>query len=96
MARNGSFDHPVMVSFELVGNDVCSYHYGVDSMTTPEEFRKNIMGLLDYLNTVLPAGSHIVVSGLGDGRVLYDSMWNLTHPIGGFTYSTLYDFLNCL
>lgn len=28
----------------------------------------------------------MVVSGLGDGRVLYDSMWNLTHPIGLLKY----------
>ena len=38
----------------------------------------------------------MVVEGVADGRILYNYMHNLTHPIGGMTYSTFYDFLNCV
>jgi len=37
----------------------------------------------------------LLVLGLVDGRILYDSMWNLTHPINA-TYENFYNFLNCL
>lgn len=48
----------------------------------------------------IPKGSHVLLSGLADGRVLYDSLFNRTHPIGKYrndvTYEQFYDFLNCL
>jgi len=43
-------------------------------MTTPEEYRKNMVVILDYLNSTLPAGSTVIISGLADGRVLWDIM----------------------
>ncbi len=33
--RNVTRDNPVLVTFELVGNDVCSGHPSFNSMTTP-------------------------------------------------------------
>jgi len=50
---------------------------------------------LNYLDTVLPEGSHVVSIGLANGSLLYQYGWNQTHPIG-VTYETLYDYLNCL
>ncbi len=38
-------------------------------MTTPEEFRKNILGHWDYIDHKVPKGSHMVVWGVADGRV---------------------------
>ena len=43
-------------------------------MTTPEEYRKNMIKVLDYLNETLPSGSTVIISGLADGRVLWDIM----------------------
>lgn len=57
----------MLVIFELIGNDVCSGHKTTDSFTTPEEFKVNIMKAWEYLDTVLPKGSHIVVWGVADG-----------------------------
>ena len=42
----------------------------------------------------LPKGSHIIVLGVADGRVLYDTLSNKIHPIG-IDYNTFYNFLNC-
>jgi len=93
--RNNKTDHPMLVFMELIGNDVCSGHHGFDSMTTPAEFYTNILKLLNYLDTVLPAGSHVVSVGLGNGSLLYDLLHDQLHPIG-VTYTDVYDYLNCL
>lgn len=55
----------------------------------------NIMKLLSWLDTKLPKGSHVTIFGLVDGRVLWDRLWNRTHPIGQ-PYYRIYDYLNCL
>ena len=69
-------------------------------MTTPEDMQTNVQNTLDYLDTVLPNGSHVTMMGLADGMILFDSMHNQIHPVGKWrqdvTYSTLYDYLNCL
>ncbi|GAM20502.1 hypothetical protein SAMD00019534_036770 [Acytostelium subglobosum LB1] len=95
VARNQEKDHPVILFYELVGNDVCSGHHDLDHMTTPAEFANNTLRTLEYLDTILPMGSHIVFTGLADGRILWDTLWNRTHPIGA-SYEQVYDFLNCL
>lgn len=53
------------------------------------------MTSLEYLDTRLPAGSQVIAVGLVDGRVLYNTMSQLQHPIGT-TYADFYDYLNCL
>jgi len=83
-----------LVFYALIGNDVCNSGHSTSSMTTPEQFETNVLASLSYLDTVLPAGSHVVFVGLVDGRVLWDVMHNRTHPIG-CTYAELYDYLNC-
>lgn len=51
-------------------------------------------------DTVLPTGSHVIATGLADGRILYEALADRIHPIGmlrqDVTYSTLYTYLNCL
>jgi len=95
MSRNNKTDHPVLVAWELIGNDVCNGHHTFDTMTTPAEFKKNVLGALAALDQRVPAGSHVSMIGLADGLVLWDSMHNRTHPIG-VTYKVVYDYLNCL
>ncbi len=63
-------------------------------MTTVDEFRSNVYVSLDYLNQVLPPGSHIAFLPLADGRVLYNSTHTHIHPLGT-TYPEVYEFLSC-
>eukprot|EP01094_Clydonella_sp_ATCC50884_P007385 TRINITY_DN1655_c0_g1_i1.p1 TRINITY_DN1655_c0_g1~~TRINITY_DN1655_c0_g1_i1.p1 ORF type:complete len:545 (-),score=164.11 TRINITY_DN1655_c0_g1_i1:102-1736(-) len=95
LARDPTHDNPLLVIYALIGNDVCHPAHSLDAMTTPEEFEQNVIAATDYLDTVLPSGSHLVFAGLVDGRVLWDVMNDRTHPIG-CTYADLYDYLNCL
>jgi len=90
--RDQQNDYPMLVFLELIGNDVCSGGY---HMTNVTNFKQNILTILDYLDTVLPAGSHVVTVGVADGRVLYDNLHNRTHPLG-VTYAEFYDYLMCL
>lgn len=62
-----------MIFWELIGNDVCNGH-GPDSMTKPVEFKEAIIELWETLDTIVPAGSHMVVTGVADGRVLYECL----------------------
>jgi len=95
LARNQEDDQPLLMFLELVGNDVCNHHHGFDSMTTPTEFYDNIVKILKFLDTVVPAGSHLVTVGLADGRVLYETLHDRIHPLG-VTYPDVYSYLNCL
>ncbi len=95
MARGQLTDQPAIVMYALIGNDVCNHNQGFDTMTTVPEFTANTIESLNYLDTVLPAGSHVIMGGLVDGRVLFNSMATKMHPIGA-TYPGLYDYLNCL
>lgn len=36
-------------------------------MTPPDEFYRNVVAAMDYLDTVLPAGSHVFLTGLANG-----------------------------
>jgi acyloxyacyl hydrolase len=85
MARNQSMDQPVLLTYALIGNDVCngyhafkssadSRHHDIEHMTTPQEFYTNVVGAMKYLDGVLPAGSRVYFVGLVDGRILYDTM----------------------
>lgn len=93
LRRNQTIDFPMIMTFELLGNDVCGK--GPGDYTPPDVFEKNVLQYWQWLDTVLPKGSHVLVLGLVDGRILYNSMWNQTHPINT-TYVDFYDFLNCL
>lgn len=95
LARNPKADHPVIVIYALIGNDVCGHRYDEASMTTVNDFTNSTIQSLRYLDTVLPAGSHVLLAGLVDGRVLFNSMKDKIHPVGT-GYPKLYDYLNCL
>lgn len=100
MARNQQEDIPVLLSYALIGNDVCNGHFGLSHMTTPEEFYVNVVAAMEYVDSRVPNGSHVSFMGLVDGRILYDSMANRIHPVGQLnndvTYSDFYDYMNCL
>ncbi|KRX10792.1 hypothetical protein PPERSA_00962 [Pseudocohnilembus persalinus] len=93
IARDQNNDHPVIVFWELIGNDVCS---SIPShMTEPEQFKQNILADWQYLDEQLPAGSHMVVTGVADGTILYECLEKRESPVG-VLYPEFYNFLNCL
>ncbi|EDO31678.1 predicted protein [Nematostella vectensis] len=100
LTRDHNRDHPALVFYSLVGNDVCNKYHSLDHMTTADQMRVNMRKTLDTLEARLPRGSHVVAVGMVDGRILYDSLHNRIHPIGKLrgdvTYAQFYDFLNCV
>jgi len=90
--RNGTRDHPMVIVMELIGNDVC---FGPGKTTPPEFFKQGLLGRLEYLDSILPKGSHLIMIGMVNGSLLYDYLHNETHP-AGMTYRAVYDYLNCL
>lgn len=101
LSRNQLLDHPAIVIYAMVGNDVCSRKKDpVPYMTTPEKFYSKVMQTLKYLNAHLPNGSHVILYGLPDGNFLWDHLHDRYHPLGQLnkdvTYAQFYSFLNCL
>lgn len=91
-------DHPLLVMYALIGNDVCNGHPDTFAhMTSATEYRASVLATLEYLESRVPKDSHVLMMGLADGRVLWEGLHNRSHPIGmGVTYEALYDYLNCL
>ncbi|RZF44703.1 hypothetical protein LSTR_LSTR000655 [Laodelphax striatellus] len=117
LARNGysSFDHlntshkiarsmvdkPVLLLFELLGNDVCNNMPDtLNNMTTVDEFRFNILSFLKKLDKRLPPRSHVVLFGLVDGSRIYTDMAERYHPIGRLhsdvKYKDVYEWFLCM
>lgn len=94
MRRNPLVDRPALAILALIGNDVCNGHPGMGHMTKPDDFRTNVLTILDHLNSTLPRGSTVLTIGLADGLLLYDTMHNLTHPLG-VAYEDVYRYLIC-
>lgn len=94
MRRNPRVDRPALAILALIGNDVCNGHPGMSHMTTPDAFRRHVLTILDHLNNTLPQGSTVLTIGLADGLLLYDTMHNLTHPLG-VSYEDVYSYLIC-
>ncbi|ELK35160.1 Acyloxyacyl hydrolase [Myotis davidii] len=101
LSRNPLLDHPAIVIYAMIGNDVCNGRSDpVPEMTTPEQFYSKVMETLKYLNARLPNGSHVILYGLPDGTFLWDHLHSRYHPLGQLnrdvTYGQLYAFLSCL
>ena len=70
LARNQKTDQPMLLGYSLVGNDVCNGHPDTfDHMTKPDEFYNNVITTMQYLDTVLPKGSHVFLTGLANGKL---------------------------
>ncbi|KFV04103.1 PREDICTED: acyloxyacyl hydrolase, partial [Pterocles gutturalis] len=101
LARNQLLDNPAIVIYATIGNDVCNGNRDtLAHMTTPKAMFSNVLQALRYLDSCLPNGSHVILTGLVDGRFLWDNLHDRYHPLGqlnrDITYSQLYAFLNCL
>ncbi|KAM6203048.1 acyloxyacyl hydrolase [Rhynchocyon petersi] len=101
LSRNQQLDYPAIVIYAMIGNDVCNGKADpVPDMTTPEKLYSKVMQTLQYLNSHLPNGSHVIFYGLADGSFLWDHLNNRYHPLGQLnkdvTYAQVYSFLSCL
>ena len=50
--------------------------------TTVESYTASVRATVEKLSKQLPKGSHVVMMGLADGRVLYETMHARVHPVG--------------
>ncbi|XP_063778580.1 acyloxyacyl hydrolase isoform X2 [Pseudophryne corroboree] len=101
LARNQQLDKPVVVFYALIGNDVCNPHPDtLKHMTTPQKLKANVLMELNYLDTHVPNGSHVILMSLVDGRLVWDTLHDKYHPIGELnkdvTYAQYYKFMSCL
>lgn len=72
LVRKQDKDRPLLVAYSLVGNDVCNGHPDTfDHMTKPDEMYNNVVTVMEYLDTVLPSGSHVFLTGLANGMPFY-------------------------
>lgn len=100
LGRN-PLDRPMLIFLSLVGNDVCNMKNATeDAMTTPDVFRTETMKSLNYLDSILPSGSAVVLTGMAQGELLWDNLHDRIHPLGEFnndvTYQQFYEYLECM
>ena len=101
MSRNKFRDHPAIVFYSLIGNDVCNLKKDtIPAMTTPDVFYNNTLATLQFLEEHLPPESHVVFIGLIDGRVIYEAMAQRLHPLGELKgdvrFADVYKWFNCM
>ncbi|KAM6156825.1 acyloxyacyl hydrolase isoform 2-T2 [Erethizon dorsatum] len=101
LSRNQQLDHPAIVIYAMIGNDVCNGRADpIPQMTTPKQLHSSVMETLKHLNSHLPKGSHVVLYGLPNGTFLWDNLHDRYHPLGQLnkdvTYAQLFSFMNCL
>ena len=84
-----------MVAYSLVGNDVCNGHPDTFAhMTKPDELYANAVDTMNYLDTVLPFGSHVLLTGLVNGSILFDSLGDRIYPLGRIKNDVTYSDVN--
>lgn len=101
LRRNSSKDQPMLVFYAMNGNDVCNWHKDtLPYMSSTKVMTDNLMKTINFLNSTLPRGSHLVVIGMPDGRFLWNNVHRRIHPLGRLwddvTYEDMYGFWNCL
>ena len=92
LLKSSSHSLPFLAFVAYIGNDVCQD--SLDMMTTPETYRQQLLQGLQELDAIAPPNSKVVLMGLVDGRILWDSLYNRRHPLGS-TYEQFWNFLTC-
>jgi acyloxyacyl hydrolase len=87
-------DGPSTVFFSMIGNDIC-HAKELGGWTPTDVFASKAQEEFEYLDTILAPNSHVIIMGLVDGRVLYETLKDAYHPAGS-TYPQFYDYLNCM
>ena len=89
-ARDRTVDHPALVIFSLIGNDVCNGHPGTSHMTPPAVFEENVRAQFHALDEKLPEGSVWAVVWLTSRP---GTTCTRAAPVGATT--KVYGYLNC-
>jgi len=63
-------------------------------MTTPAEFKANVLSSLKWLDSHLPAGSYVILLGLLHGEEIWNVMHDKYYPYFGITYEDLWAILS--
>eukprot|EP01095_Lingulamoeba_sp_RSL-Kostka_P008463 TRINITY_DN2841_c0_g1_i1.p1 TRINITY_DN2841_c0_g1~~TRINITY_DN2841_c0_g1_i1.p1 ORF type:complete len:560 (+),score=199.81 TRINITY_DN2841_c0_g1_i1:33-1712(+) len=85
-------EKPGLMVLGMIGNDVCKR--SLSQMTEPSVFQQQFQTGVQNLDKRVVNGTKLITLGLVDGRVLWNTMSNLTHPLG-CTYAEFYEFLTC-
>jgi acyloxyacyl hydrolase len=85
---------------EILFNNFKSNDDTLAHMTKPDVFYKSVVESMQYLDTKLPNGSHVLLTSLANGSYLYGLLSNRVHPLGRLRgdvlYKNMYDYLTCL
>lgn len=81
---------PAFVIMSHMGNDHCK-----TEMTPTDVWKNALLAKLTKLSTMLPKGSHVLVSGVFDYDMHWPMLHNRTHPLG-VSYARVFNYLNCL
>ncbi|KAK2542492.1 Aoah, partial [Columba livia] len=82
LARNQLLDNPAIVIYATIGNDVCNGNRDtLAHMTTPKEMLSNVVQALQYLDSHLPNGSHVILTGLSVHLTINRPLAPWLHPV---------------
>lgn len=79
---DGKYSGVMVLYSPLFGNSP----FRCPAVLQPAEFQANVMASLNYLDTVLPAGSLVLAIGLVDGRVLWNTMHGTNSIVRSWRY----------
>jgi len=96
ISRNQTLDSPVIIFYSLFGNDICTPRAECEQFTRPEEFMQNNLRSFNYLDTRVPNGSFVFITGIFNGELMYQYMADKKHPLLPMTYGTVWDFVSSL
>lgn len=88
LRRNQLLDFPMLLTLQIYSGDICS-----GAMTSPDDFAQTLNQILTYLDTKLPAGSHVVILGIPEIDI-YEQLSNQTH-ISGASFADFYNYEIC-
>lgn len=64
--------------------------------TTPDEFRKNILSVVDSIDQSIPSNSHVIFYGQEYGLEIWDTVARRKHPTLDMTYAPIWEFMDCI
>lgn len=88
LVRKQTLDYPALMFLQLSINDICAA-----TMTTTTEFETSLRQILAFIDTKLPANSHLAIVGLIEDDI-YARLANKPHP-SGVSFAQFYEFARC-
>ena len=83
-----------------VRNDVICRTFFSNVAGKCEFYLNEVNQIIAYFLSQLPNGSHVIMTGLANGRILWDTLSERQHLFGEYrqnaNYQAFYTWLNCL